>query len=80
MPPHDGIRSHDHKAVEPPRPGSSERDPEASVHVDDVGPWPLARQGGHLLAQDEVLQDEVRSRPGERPDDPDDDRDLKRMR
>ena len=52
-----------------------QRHPEASVSVVEAGPGSFAFQGPQLLAQSEVLQDEIRPRSGERPDYLDDDRD-----
>ena len=58
-PPHDSLGLHDDEPVEPTLPRRTERHPEGPVGVVERRSRSLQLQRGELLAQDDVLQNEV---------------------
>jgi hypothetical protein len=58
MPPHDGVRLHEHDRRAPVPPASGQGDPKQSVARLEGRAFGRAFQGRQLLAQREVLQDQ----------------------
>ncbi len=71
MPLHDGLRLDEDESSCPAAPGPSHRDPEGSVRVVQLRPRSPALQHLHLLSQGEVLHNEIRPRPKDRSESPD---------
>ena len=59
MPAHDGVRLHKHQRRAPVPPASCQSDPKQSVARLEMGSLGRASQGRQLLAQGQVLQDQL---------------------
>ena len=73
----DRLGCDDNEPAGPAWPRFPKCDPEASVGVVEAGPGSLAIQGHQLLAQRQVLQEEIRPRSEESPNDLDNERDSR---
>jgi hypothetical protein len=59
LPPPDGVRGHDHEGLSPPGPDHRQPDPEEAIRQAQFGPGHCSLVDGELLAQGEVLEDEL---------------------
>lgn len=66
-----GLRLDEDEPPCPAVPGPSQRDPESSVRVVQLRPRSPALQHLHLLSQSEILHNEIRPRPKDRLESPD---------
>ena len=65
MPAHNGLRVDDHESLFPFRPQPPYRNPEKPIKVTNLRPPIASLQGNELLAQNQILQKEITTRPQE---------------
>ena len=66
MPANDGVGPDDDQDILPPRPQPSEGDPEDTIGRPHSRSWSFGGENGELLAEREVLEQEIGSRRQER--------------
>ena len=59
LPPEDSLGGHDHEGLPPPGPDSGQPDPEQAIRPAQPGPRDPSLVHGELVAQGEVLQNQL---------------------